>query len=216
MKAWNIRDVDSTAHQRAQPVSVLTSEMALGCFTAWGLAVLVLLGWTCPGPSEAATHAQGDAPSHVMTEGQYAFQRGDFEQAAMQWQAAAHAYASMQQPQAQSHALTHLARAYEALGHDDRAIYSLQTALQLAEQVGDPRRAAMAFEQLGHLSIKSGRLAAAEQQLQAALSRAHDAGDVELTADILHTKGNLLVRQQRPREALEAYRGSAELARQTR
>jgi len=215
MKAWNIRDVDSTGRQRAQLVPVFTSEMALWRLAAWGLAVLVLLGWTCPRPSEAATHAPGDAPSHVMAEGLYAFQRGDFEQAAMRWQAAAHAYASMQQPQAQSNALTHLARAYEALGHDDRAIYSLQTALQLAEQVGDPRRAAMAFEQLGHLSLKAGRLAAAEQQLQAALNRAHDAGDVELTADILHTKGNLLVRQQRPREALEAYRGSAELAQQT-
>jgi Tfp pilus assembly protein PilF len=80
-----------------------------------------------------------------MTAGLHAFQRGDFEQAAMRWQAAAHAYASMHQPQAQSNALTHLARAYEALGHDDRAAHSLQTALQLAEQAGDHLQVAIVF-----------------------------------------------------------------------
>jgi len=176
----------------------------------------MLLDWARPTLSEASTRAQGDVPFHTMTEGLHAFQRGDFEQAAMRWQAAAHAYASRHQPQAQSHALTHLARAYEALGHDDRAAHSLQTALQLAEQAGDHLQVAIVLNQLGNLTLKSGRLAEAEQQLHTALSRAHDAGDVGLSATILHTKGNLFMRQQRPRDALDAYRGSAASAQQAR
>ena len=56
-------------------------------------------------------------PSQAMAKGLAAFQRGDFEGAAASWQAAARLYAETKQPQAHSLALTHLARAYAALGH---------------------------------------------------------------------------------------------------
>ena len=65
------------------------------------------------------------APDRAMAQGVDAFQRGDMEQAALMWQQAARDYAAAGQRQAHSIALTHLARAYVALGHHDRAAEGL-------------------------------------------------------------------------------------------
>ena len=68
----------------------------------------------------AAGRASDPAPAQAQAVGLAAFQRGDFEGAAASRQAAARLAAETKQPQAHSLALTHLARAYAALGHDDR------------------------------------------------------------------------------------------------
>jgi CHAT domain-containing protein len=56
----------------------------------------------------------------------------------------------------------------------------------------------------------------AEQFVSDALTLARTLGQAELTATLLHTRGNLFMAQQQPYEALEAYRDSAALAQQAR
>src|SRR5262249_9783438 len=54
----------------------------------------------------------------------------------------------------------------------------------------------------------------AERLVSDALTLARTLGQAELTATLLHTRGNLLMAQQQPHEALEVYRDSAALAQQ--
>jgi CHAT domain-containing protein len=149
-----------------------------------------------------------------MATGQAAFQRGDFERAATSWHVAARLYAESKQPQAHGLALTHLARAYAALGHDAQAVQSLRTALRLAEEAGVPAQQARILGELGTLTLATGNVVEAERLVSDALTLARALGQAELTATLLHTRGNLLMAQQQPHEALEVYRASAAFAQQ--
>lgn len=161
-----------------------------------------------------AAPTDAPAPSQAMTAGYDAFRRGDMAAAAHHWQAAARDYEATKQPQAHSVALTYLAQAYAALGHYDRAASSLDTALLLAEQVGDRIQVARVWAALGDLAVTTGDLAAADQRLNEALTRARMLGDDGLVATILHTRGNLLMSQRKAHEALGVYRDSAVSAQQ--
>jgi CHAT domain-containing protein len=127
---------------------------------------------------------------------------------------AARLAAETRQPQVHSLALTYLARAYAALGHDDRAVQSLRTALQVAEEAGEPTQRVRILGELGTLAIATGNVAEAERLVRDALTLARNLGQAELTATLLHTSGNLFMAQQQPQEALEVYRQSAALAPQ--
>jgi CHAT domain-containing protein len=177
----------------------------LGAFDAQGHA----------GAAGGATGRVPDpAPAQAMANGQEAFQQGDFEGAALSWQTAARLYANTKQPQAHSLALTHLARAYAALGHDDQAVQSLRTALRLTEEAGALAQRARILGELGNLALATGNVAEAERLVSDALTLARPLGQAELTATLLHTRGNLLMAQQQPHEALAVYRNSAALAQQ--
>jgi CHAT domain-containing protein len=141
-----------------------------------------------------------------------AFQRGDFAGAATHWQQAARMWLAAGQPHAGSIALTHLARAYEALGHTDQAETSLRTALPLAAP--DGAQVALIVGHLSELSLASGKVTEAEHLLHEALARAQALADPGLTATLFHTQGNLFMLQQRWSEALAAYRDSAHIAPQ--
>ena len=149
-----------------------------------------------------------------MADGHAAFQRGDFPGAALRWQAAARLYDEIKQPQERSVALTHLAHAYEALGHADRAEDSLRTALPLAETAGDRAQAALILGHLGELALSAGNVAEAERLVREALGRAQTLEDAGLTATLWQTQGNVFLAQQHWPNALAAYRDSARLAQQ--
>jgi CHAT domain-containing protein len=149
-----------------------------------------------------------------MAAGLAAFQRGDLEHAAARWQEAARMYADTKQPRAQRVALTHLAYAYEALGHYSQAEDSLRAAWKLAEAAGDRTQVAVILGYLSSLAVVRGDVAAAEGLLNDALALAHALDDAALTATILHTRGNMLMSQRKPHEALAVYRSSAALAQQ--
>jgi CHAT domain-containing protein/Tfp pilus assembly protein PilF len=149
-----------------------------------------------------------------MADGQHAFQRGDFAGAITHWQQAEHLYAAAQQPQARSVALIHMAYAYAALGHTDRAEDSLRTALTLAEPAGDQAQVALILGQLSDLALTAGNIAEATRLVREALERARALADASLTATLLQTQGNVFMAQRHWSNALEAYRGSARLAQQ--
>jgi CHAT domain-containing protein len=179
-----------------------------------GLGALGLLGRAPQASGAAAPSAAEPSPSGHMAEGLQAFQRGDLERAATSWEKAARGYAEAEQPQAHSVALTHLARAYEALGHYDEAAHRLLTAQRLAEATGNRAQLASILGHLGSLAVARGDPATAERLLGDALVLARALGDPALTASLLHTRGNGLMAQQQPHEALALYRASAALAQQ--
>jgi tetratricopeptide (TPR) repeat protein len=178
-----------------------------------GLGAFGALGYVCAAGGVPG-RGPDQGPAQALATGQVAFQRGDFEGAAASWQVAARRAAETKQPQAHSLALTHLARAYAALGHDDRAVQSLRTALRVAEEVGEPTQQARILGELGTLASATGNVAEAERLVSDALTLARTLGQAELTATLLHTRGNLFMAQQQPQEALEVYRQSAALAQQ--
>jgi tetratricopeptide (TPR) repeat protein len=184
----------------------------------WALPLAVLYGFGALGAASptwgvAATPA-AHAPSQAMADGHAAFQRGDFPGAALRWQEAARLYAEAKQPQARSVALTHLARAYEALGHADRAEDGLRTALPLAETTGDQAQAALILGHLGELALSAGHVTEAERLVREALGRAQAVEDAGLTATLWQTQGSVFMAQQHWPNALAAYRDSARLAQQ--
>jgi tetratricopeptide (TPR) repeat protein len=180
-----------------------------------GLGALGLL--VCSVPAwEAASALAADASSqHLLAKGLQLFQRGDFEQAVVSWSEAARRAEKAQQPKAQSVALTHVAQAYQALGHYRETVQSLEAALALAKRAADQAQIAAVLGSLGNIFIATGPADKAEQLLRDALRLAQDLGDAGLAARILHNLGNLFMSQQKPQEALGIYRDVAVSATQT-
>ena len=149
-----------------------------------------------------------------LAEGLQAFHQGAFDQAVQHWQAAAQQYARSAQPLAHSKALTHLAQAYQALGHYRKAHDSLTTAYRLAQQVGDQTQLASVLGSLGNVYIALGPMAQAKQVLEQALRLAKDLGNAALAARIANNLGNYFTTEGYPLPALQAYQDSAQFARQ--
>jgi CHAT domain-containing protein/Tfp pilus assembly protein PilF len=112
-------------------------------------------------------------------------------------------------------ALTHLAQAYQALGHTRKTLQSLHAALELARQAEEPAQIAAVFGQLGNAYLITGPPETAAQHLTTGLEMARDAGDTNLAATILNNRGNLFTSQSQYDEALDAYQESANLAQVT-
>jgi CHAT domain-containing protein/lipopolysaccharide biosynthesis regulator YciM len=152
---------------------------------------------------------------HSLAKGLQAFQRGDFEQAVVAWGEVARRAEQAQQPHVHSVALTHLAQAYQALGHYQQAVQSLEVALVLATRTADRAQIAAVLSSLGDISIATGPANKAEPLLREALRLAQDLGDAGLAARIRHNLGNLFMSQHKPQEALGIYRDVAVSATQT-
>lgn len=184
---------------------------ALPLVVLGGLGVLSTLGAaSLPGAATPPPRS----PAQALADGHRAFQRGDFAGAVTHWQQAAQRAAAAQQPQVHSLALTHMARAYTALGHTDRAEASLRTARPLAEQAGAPAQVALILGHLGELALSAGQVPEATQLVQEALERAQPLADAGLTATLLQTQGQVWMVQQHWSQALETYRDSAQVARE--
>ena len=118
------------------------------------------------------TAAQTLSPADLIAARPAAFQQGDLEHAAVIWREAARLAAGHQQFQAQSVALTHLAHAYEALGHYSQAAQSLHQALQLAEKRADHSHIATILGSLGNIALAQPGSGRAERLLRQALAMA--------------------------------------------
>lgn len=161
----------------------------------------------------ATVCAADTAPERFLELGRGAFQRGDLAQAVVHWREAVRQAEQAQQRQAQSVALTHLAHAYQALGHYELARENLAVALRLAEQVADQQQMATVLGSLGDVYGVLGPAERAVEYLQAALARARAQPHAPLEASLLNSLGNVQTAQNAPLAALEAYRASATLAR---
>jgi tetratricopeptide (TPR) repeat protein len=187
----------------------MTTPMRRDWYT---VVVLLLLQVPCMLWVATSALAADTAPERLLAQGRSAFQRGDFKQAIVHWRDAVHHAEQAQQLHAQSVALTHLAHAYQALGHYEQARDSLAVALRLAEHVADQQQIATVLGSLGDVYIALGPVDQAAQHLNMALERARAQHNTALEASLLNNLGNLLTAQNAPVAALEAYQASATLA----
>ena len=152
------------------------------------------------------------SPTRLMTQGWQAFRQGAFARAASHWEQAAQRYAKVGDARAQSLALTQLSQAYQALGHDQKALVRLVQSLVLARQAQDPQQVALILGYLGNVHLALGNLQDASMCLQQGIKAAEALGDKRLIAEITHHLGNLLSAQKQPADALRHYRQTLQLA----
>ena len=165
------------------------------------------------GPSFAA-EILGTDP--LAAAGFKSLQRGDFEQAALDWREAAQLYEREGKLSQQSAALIYLSQAYQALGHYREATQNAELAVALAKKAGERARMALALGNLGNLYIATGPADTAQKHLQEGLTIARDLGNAGLTAAILNNLGNLASSQKKYSEASVAYVESSSLAERSR
>jgi CHAT domain-containing protein len=162
--------------------------------------------------TDAATPVM--APS-LLQQGQDAFQRGAFEQAAETWQQAVQSAHQAGRPLEQSDAQVALAQSYLALGFQTRAAQSLELAAALAESEGDRSRQAAALDLLGQAYLAAGRPDPALEQLENAKRLATDAGDQVRLATVHHTLGAVQATLKQDSEAIASYKEARRLAEAT-
>jgi CHAT domain-containing protein/uncharacterized protein HemY len=170
------------------------------------IVVLALFG--------AINGARGDAKD-LVAQGESAFQRGAFSEAAADWQKAVTSFHKQRNTKAEILTSVSLASAYQALGDQRRAVQILQSALDRAEKAGDRSLALQVKSKLGTALLMTLDQERAGTLLRESLEEAKAGSDSSLTASILNDLGNLLTTQQKYPEALAALDESVALARQT-
>jgi len=157
----------------------------------------------------AATDSQA-----LVDQGQRAFQKGAFSQAAADWQKAVASFRSQRNTNAEILTSISLASAYQSLGQQRRAVQVLERALAQAEAARDPQ-VTLVKSKLGAALVMTQEPQRAEPLLREALATAKDDHNTVLSAAILNDLGNLLAGEQKVPEALQAYEDSFTLAQQT-
>src|SRR5690242_10324465 len=141
------------------------------------------------------------------------YQRGDFEQAALNWTEASQLYERAGEVRRQSEALVYLSQANQALGRYKEAGQHLELAHSLAEKADDRAEVASVLGALGNLYIATGPQETALKYLNEGLRIAKELNNQDLSANILNNLGNLLTAQKKYSEAIAAYKESASVAR---
>jgi CHAT domain-containing protein len=170
---------------------------------------LLLLAWL------GMTIGAVAAPQDLVDQGQRAFQKGAFGQAATDWQKAVESFRSQGNTNAEIQTSLSLASAYQSIGQQRRAVQILQETLARAESTGNRSRVALVKSRLGAALIMTLETERAASLLREALESAKANKDARLSAAILNDLGNLSATQQNFAEALTAYGESVTLARQT-
>src|SRR6266540_4428031 len=156
------------------------------------------------------------ADSRVLVDqGQRAFQKGAFSQAAADWQKAVESFRSQGNTNAEILTSVNLASAYQSIGQQRRAVQILEGALARAEAIRDHSRVTLVKSKLGAALIMTLEAERAASLLRESLEAARADKDSKFAGAILNDLGNLLATQQKYAEALTAYEESVALARQT-
>ncbi len=172
-------------------------------------SLLLLLAWLGMAIAAVAN------PQDLVEQGQRAFQKGAFSQAAAHWQKAVDSFRSQGHTNAEIQASLSLASALQSLGQQRRAVQILQDTLARAERAGDRSRVALVKSKLGAGLILTLETERAAPLLREALETARADKDLRLTAAILNDMGNLSATEQKFPEALKAYDECIALARQS-
>ncbi len=151
----------------------------------------------------------------LVDQGQRAFQRGSFGEAAAYWEKALESFRDHGNTNEEIQTSIALASAYQYAGQQRRAVQLLEKTLALAQKSSDTSRVMMVKSKLGAALIMIRETERAGSLLREALAQAKAAGDSKLTAAILNDLGNLSMTQQAYDEALAAYDESLLLARKS-
>lgn len=174
------------------------------------LAVSLALSIAATGPA----HAQPGQAIAEMTSAAEEFSRaGRFDSAAAAWAESARFHAGRGDGEREADALLGLARALRALGHQPRAVASVEQALALVG--ADSVLAASGWTLLGSLLNARGSRTEAGEALARASGIAARLGRDDLLAAAMQETGNLRVALEQPAQALAAYEESMALAQRS-
>ncbi len=172
--------------------------------------------------SSSATTPSLSRAEQLSRAGADAFDRGDFQSAAIAWQQAVDIYRAGNATEQFCRESYRLGTAYQFAGRYDSAATTLQAALDVATTDPDRMRLLAA---LGRLQTYQGKLAAM-QNLERATELAKSLGDLSMEGSILNDRGNLSLalastarateKPARYSEACELYEESIRLAEDCR
>jgi len=163
-------------------------------------------------PAEPSPSFSNVPAEELLGSGLAAFRSADYEAAAARWSAAADKFRTAGETAPEIDARLQLAQAYAALGQVSRALASLERGHALAEELDDPVRSASLLAVLGDTALAIGDVPLAEQQLDAALTRARESDKPVLEAAVHNSRGNVYAARGAHAEAATAYETSARLA----
>jgi CHAT domain-containing protein len=152
--------------------------------------------------------------SELVDQGQRAFQRGAFAEAATAWQRALDSFRKEKNAEGEILTAVSLAGAYQSLGQQRRAVQLLEEALSQAEKAGNRTRAVLVKSKLGAALVLTAESDRAAVLLREALAGAEADNDPQLAGAILNDLGNLLSAQQKYAEAAAAFEESVTRSRQ--
>ena len=158
----------------------------------------------------ASSFVQADT---FLEAGQRAYDRGDFAQAVVEWRSALENRRRAGDLAAEIQAGLVLAGAYQAIGHQRRALNTLQESVARSPAAGDAALLARAEARLGGALVIMRDLDQAKALLDRALVAARAAGDIALEAEVLNDLGNLRLAQEQPALAWAAYDAALTSAR---
>ena len=174
---------------------------------AWQFSVGSLRGYSQP--TEAVTPVTS---SSLLQQGDKAFRRGAFEQAADAWQQSAQLAHEAGNLREECDAHVALAQSYVALGFHTRAAQQLELAVAIAQSAGDPSRQAAALDLLGQTYLTAGRPEPALETLENAQRLAAEAQDQVRMAAILHSLGTTQAALKLNDEAVTSFKEARRLA----
>ena len=175
---------------------------------AWSLAGFTSTSAVSPSPDVTGSSQH----LSLSQQGEEAFARGAFENAAEIWKQAVQSAHEAGHVVEESDAHVALARAYLSLGFHTRAAQNLDLAVALAQEAKDRSREAAALDLLGQAYLAGGLLDAASDTLQHGRQLASAAGDRIREASIVHSLGAVQSALKQDSESLASYRESRRLA----
>ncbi len=147
-----------------------------------------------------------------MQRGHVALQQGALEDALVSWKEAARLYEEAGNLTGQLQALTKSAHAARAMGHVNQAFQQQELALQLAQQVNDPKWTSLTLAELGKTYMVNHQYDAALQYLTQAADIAETHNIRKFSAALQNDLGIVHASQGQLSEATTAFQKSAQLA----
>jgi CHAT domain-containing protein len=186
-----------------------------GIYTIFVLTLCTALQVSVGDRSASSQPTEVMAPatsSSLWQEGDEAFRRGSFEQAADAWQQSAQLAHEAGNLREECDARTALAQSFVALGFHTRAAQQLELAVAIAQSAGDPSRQATALDLLGQTYLTAGRPEPALETLENAKRLATEPQDQARMATVLHSLGNTQAALKQDTEAVASFKESRRLA----
>jgi CHAT domain-containing protein len=138
-------------------------------------------------------------------------QKGDFGQTILNAKEAGRLFEKQGNIGKQIQAFIYLSNAYQSLGHYNKSLKNLKTALDLAKKTGDRGQSAYILEKLGSTYIFMERLEEAETYLNKSLSISYAENYPDVRISTLNNLGNLYTLQKKYNKAIATYKTCSEL-----
>ncbi len=163
-------------------------------------------------PIQNTAYTDADAPAQLIARGEEFYTKGDIEHAIQSWEQAI----SVLEPEKDAflHVLIYLTKAYQAIGHHQKALDARHKALPLVEKTTQTTLRTKFFNTFSDLHLSLGQVEKAKEYLEKAVKAARLTDDKRVLATISNNKGNLLETEAKYQASLTAYRECLEIIEQ--